>query len=271
VSEPADQSTPPLRTWRPMALWSVGILLALGLAWFVGAVAVPVWQTQKVVQACLEHRSTYDECMQQNAVGIQQLGGPAKAASKLYLYARLPWISWQHGSVATSLLQYCGKDSVPALCGLLKHRHREVRERAARVLWETGDARATEPLIMALRDESWQVREMVVGALGFVRDQRATVPLIGMLGDKDTCVRRNVAISLGWIGNPAAVEPLQAALGDRYHDVRTAVAEALGRIGPEAKATLPALQKLAASDPEGDVRAAAASALNKIRGEEPPK
>ncbi|GEM_PF-229133 len=38
MSEPA----PPLRTWRPMAAWTAGILLALGLACFVGAVVRPM-------------------------------------------------------------------------------------------------------------------------------------------------------------------------------------------------------------------------------------
>jgi hypothetical protein len=38
VTEPADQPAKPLRTWRPMILWTAAILLALGLAWFVAAV-----------------------------------------------------------------------------------------------------------------------------------------------------------------------------------------------------------------------------------------
>ncbi len=33
-----DPSSPPLRTWRPMAAWTAGILLALGLAWLLAAV-----------------------------------------------------------------------------------------------------------------------------------------------------------------------------------------------------------------------------------------
>jgi len=32
-----------------MAAWTAAILLALGLAWFVGAVVVPVWQVRKVL------------------------------------------------------------------------------------------------------------------------------------------------------------------------------------------------------------------------------
>ena len=36
----AEQPAKPVRTWRPMALWSAGILLVLGLLWFIGAVVV---------------------------------------------------------------------------------------------------------------------------------------------------------------------------------------------------------------------------------------
>ena len=45
----------------------------------------------------------------------------------------------------------------------------------------------------------------------------------------------------------------------------------LGRIGPDAAAAVPVLTKALASDPNPSVRAAAAEALKKIRGEEPPK
>lgn len=42
MPEPAERSAKPVRTWRPMILWTAAILLALGLAWFVGAVALPL-------------------------------------------------------------------------------------------------------------------------------------------------------------------------------------------------------------------------------------
>lgn len=34
----AEQPAKPLRTWRPMAVWTAGILLALGLVWFVASI-----------------------------------------------------------------------------------------------------------------------------------------------------------------------------------------------------------------------------------------
>ncbi len=41
MSEPV--SSPPLRTWRPMAAWTAGIVLALGLVWFL---VVVLWSSQ---------------------------------------------------------------------------------------------------------------------------------------------------------------------------------------------------------------------------------
>jgi hypothetical protein len=49
MPEAAEQPAKPRRTWLPMTLWTAGILLALGLAWFVGAVVVPVWQVRSTV------------------------------------------------------------------------------------------------------------------------------------------------------------------------------------------------------------------------------
>ena len=50
-----------------------------------------------------------------------------------------------------------------------------------------------------------------------------------------------------------------------FSRIRKSTAEALGRIGPEAKEAVPALERLL-KDSDGDVRKAAAEALEKIRG-----
>jgi hypothetical protein len=57
VSEPSADPAPPLRTWRPMAAWTGAILLALGLAWFVGAVVVPVWQVRSGLKSLVGVKS----------------------------------------------------------------------------------------------------------------------------------------------------------------------------------------------------------------------
>ena len=41
TTPPGGAKPKPPRTWRPMALWMAGILLTLGLAWFVWSVLMP--------------------------------------------------------------------------------------------------------------------------------------------------------------------------------------------------------------------------------------
>jgi len=77
-------AAPSLRTWQPMVLWTAGILLALGLAWFVGAVAVPFFQVRAVVREFGGRPSNVA------APYVERLGGPERAAARLALFARLP-------------------------------------------------------------------------------------------------------------------------------------------------------------------------------------
>ena len=110
MTEPA---APPLRTWRPMALWSVGIMLALGLAWFVGAVAVPVWQVRKAVGQYWSHTRWVGKvwppypAWEENT--IKSLGGLDEAVRKLALYGRFPrWVApYQEEEGVPALLKYC--------------------------------------------------------------------------------------------------------------------------------------------------------------------
>jgi len=85
------------------------------------------------------------------------------------------------------------------------------------------------------------------------------------LQDPDAEVRRMVIEALSWMG-PDAVPPLIAALKDASPAVRRAAARALGNLGADAQRARSALET-AASDPQEDVRTAAAKALQRIRGE----
>ena len=58
-------------------------------------------------------------------------------------------------------------------------------------------------------------------------------------------------------------------MGEAFEEsarVGTDVAKALGRVGPAAKEAIPELERLAAGDPDEDVRCIARDALKKIRG-----
>lgn len=80
---------------------------------------------------------------------------------------------------------------------------------------------------------SSNLRAGAAHTLGLLKDSRAVVPLIQALGDKDAITRKWVCDSLGLLGDPQAIA---------------------------------ALQPFAERDPDGEVRKAAAEAVDKLRG-----
>jgi hypothetical protein len=185
-----------------MALWTAGILLCLGLVWFVGVVAVPAWGVRAVLVRASNMREEPGEYV------IANLGGGQAAARRLGLYLRMPGFLVPHRRLAAGILGQCGYAATPELLQCVVDSDREVRLEA-------------------------------VDALGRMRAVCATKPLMRRLGDPDRLIRSKAA----W---------------------------ALGEIGLEARAAAPVLEKCL-SDENEPVRAAAAEALKKIRGEEPPK
>ncbi len=57
------------------------------------------------------------------------------------------------------------------------------RWKAIESLARSGDERAVEPLISALKDDDWRVRQKSAWALGYLGDPRALVPLRHVLRD----------------------------------------------------------------------------------------
>ncbi len=74
-------------------------------------------------------------------------------------------------------------------------------------------------------------------------------------------VRPHAVRCLARFKQPRCVALLTRLLGDDKAEIRKNAAYALGTLGPIAKPARPALKKLAASDPDADVRAAAKAAL----------
>ena len=155
-----------------------------------------------------------------------------------------------------------GKTAVEPLIQTLKdNKDCEFREKAAEALGEIGDARAVEPLILALKDEEGYGQGYAAEALGKVGDARAVEPLIQYLKDEEGDGRGIAAGALGGIGDARAVEPLIQALKDGNHWLRGDVAEALGEIG-DARAVEPLI--LALKDENECNRWNVAKALDKI-------
>ena len=84
---------------------------------------------------------------------------------------------------------------VEGLIKALEHKNIHVRERAAEALGELKDARAVEPLILALNGED-EGRFQAAFALGRIGDKRAVEPLILALNDKNEDVREKAAKAL---------------------------------------------------------------------------
>jgi len=84
-SPPQASATKAPRTWRPMVGWTLGMLVVLGLAWFVGAVVVPVWKTRAVVVRC---GPDYGSLGWEShlAKAVKELGGHKAAPQRLRLY-----------------------------------------------------------------------------------------------------------------------------------------------------------------------------------------
>jgi len=73
-----------------------------------------------------------------------------------------------------------------------------------------------QPLITALRDETWWAREAAAEALGELKDVRAVQPLIAALKNLNADVQEAAVEALGKIGDPRAVEPLIGLLRGEY-------------------------------------------------------
>jgi HEAT repeat protein len=147
--------------------------------------------------------------------------------------------------VAALVLGFCGKPAVPTLIKALDSDDQIVSQSAAAGLYKVGrDAEEAMPaLIRVLKGQSnnYRLREAAIGALA----------------------------KMG-TGTSAAMEVLTAELTRKPSLCPQEAAYALGEMGPAAQAAVPALEAALKSDNDW-VRRAAAEALKKIRGEEPPK
>jgi len=94
-----------------------------------------------------------------------------------------------------------GKPAVASLAKMLCYKNINVREIAAKLLGDIGDAGAVEPLIEMLKDKEKRARLKAVKALMKINDPKAIEPLVKVLEDREPEVRLKAAIaldSLGW-------------------------------------------------------------------------
>jgi hypothetical protein len=247
------------------------MLAALGAAWFVGAVAWPIWHTRAVVRAVAADTGGALSLAAEGTIlgvgGVWKLGGPETAARRLAAYVRLPtWLAAESGC-ALMMLRACGKPGNTQLLKLLgggdpalsrqaaltlgwigeRPRRdlfwgglfadqdvRDLVEATAPGLDEVSDPYVLERLLDALASDDRDVRGVAAVALGMGGGSRAVSSLGRVLGgDPDAFVRYAAAWALGRIGDRAALEALAPALRDRGWGVSSMAAWALGRAGGE--------------------------------------
>lgn len=92
-----------------------------------------------------------------------------------------------------------GSITVEAMIAALEAGSPGTRREAARALGDAGDARAVEPLTLALgRSRDFHFKEQAITALGKLGDPRAVDPLIAKLKDRgeDFYLRKKAAYTL---------------------------------------------------------------------------
>jgi HEAT repeat protein len=123
-----------------------------------------------------------------------------------------------------------GDEATDLLIGALNDGDfKSIRWKAAIVLGDRGDSRATVALIAALKDDNYHVREEAATALGKIADARAVEPLIALLHDPVRSVRLRGIRALERIGEPAS-KPLNRALEAENKTFHEAVSDALSEI-----------------------------------------
>lgn len=130
-----------------MALWAAGILLALGLVWFTGSLAVPAWQVRSAIREARPETEFYKPAYEPL---VRRLGGPEAAARKLGVYVSLPEKLASEKAVAIRALGACGPRAVPRLEGVLLRGGDDARRDAACALrWIGRDAAGAIPSLEA--------------------------------------------------------------------------------------------------------------------------
>ncbi len=289
---------------RSVITWTAIMFTALALAYFIGAVVVPVWQVRAGLHARLRRELTEEEI-------VEQLGGPKQAAAKMSVYMKMPgWVQENEivgrhavielckrlgpagSSIIPDLVRYPRDPDelflmtgvlvdlppapdafVPQVASALRHEYAGVRHLAAAELSKRGvNAESAIPaLIAALSDEAPRVRQCSVLALGQLGPKaRPALPRLREMLERDPAVMRTCVAEAVWRidGNtPEAVTELIKAIKHGRNQLnmdRCYSARVLGKIGPQASAAIPALEGLL-TDKNASVRQAAAEALKTIK------
>src|ERR1035437_1872791 len=109
-----------------------------------------------------------------------------------------------------------GRGDVPGLIKALGYENVEIRKTAAEALGEIRDARAIEPLVVAVvEDRNDQVKVEAAVALAAYGDYRAVGPLVALASTMPSPDRR-AAAALLTIADPRAAQPPGSPAGGTH-------------------------------------------------------
>lgn len=167
---------------------------------------------------------------------------------------------------ARGLAAMGARQATPALLMALDDPNPEVRNAAAAALGVLKAPEAVVPLCARLTGTAaLDDRLAAIRALGAIHDARATDPLLAALKHRDPAVCAAAASALGVLGDPRAVAPLAAMLDDTRRSAAHADAVvALGAL--HHVRAIPVLADLVASARSTPLRIAAIHALRAIGG-----
>jgi cellulose synthase operon protein C len=146
-----------------------------------------------------------------------------------------------------------------ALAAELDHYDPIIRAATARVLGRVRARTAATALLIAVDDTSEVVRMFAVEALGLMRDDRLVGPARGYAARGKGDLARASMLALARIGAKEDLETFREQLVSRDVFLRRVGAEGIGRGGD--RESMPALERLAASEKASAVRLAAMFSL----------
>ena len=166
---------------KAIAGWTAGMLVFLGLAWFTGAVVVPMWRFRNEIAELgvedklpfgLEYSAgcTRGEPYSRAAWLVERTGGAERTARRLEQYLNMPRALAPNRATAVYLLGFCEGHALGALLELLESEDPKIRACSIGSLATIGpDARAAAPRLKEfLEDEQGPARERIREAISRV-------------------------------------------------------------------------------------------------------
>jgi HEAT repeat protein len=139
-----------------------------------------------------------------------------------------------------------------------------VRESAVKIAGYFGYPECVESLFERCRDEVESVRRAAIEHIPYLDDPRTPSIVADALENGTAKVRASAAQAFGQLEGPRTLSSLLAAVADPDPWVRYFSARSIGRLGlPDG---VPALERLAQTDPANHVRIAAVESLARIGG-----